>query len=105
MRQVLVDGKRFLFGVDQIAFCVRWLATNRPVANLPTSTQAEVAAAAAKGESLVTVSQDVRLDNRVVDLRTPANQAIFRVQSAVVQVREVSSIGHVKGGAGLHCRG
>lgn len=64
-----------------------------------------MAAAAAKGESLVTVSQDVRLDNRVVDLRTPANQAIFRVQSAVVQVREVSSIGHVKGGAGLHCRG
>lgn len=47
---------------------------------------AEVAAAAERGESLVTVSQDVRLDNRVVDLRTPANQAIFRVQSAVVQL-------------------
>ena len=31
--------------------------------------------------------QDVRLDNRFVDLRTPANQAIFRVQSAVCQVR------------------
>jgi aspartyl/asparaginyl-tRNA synthetase len=48
--------------------------------------QAEVAAAAARGESLATVAQDIRLDNRVVDLRTPANQAIFRVQSAVVQV-------------------
>ncbi|KAI8471261.1 MAG: hypothetical protein J3K34DRAFT_417622 [Monoraphidium minutum] len=47
---------------------------------------AEVAAAAERGESLVTVSQDVRLDNRVVDLRTPANQAIFRVQSAVSQL-------------------
>ena len=31
--------------------------------------------------------QDVRLDNRFVDLRTPANQAIFRVQSEVCQVR------------------
>lgn len=30
--------------------------------------------------------QDVRLDNRFIDLRTPANQAIFRVQSAVCQV-------------------
>ncbi|GBF94596.1 aspartyl-tRNA synthetase [Raphidocelis subcapitata] len=48
--------------------------------------EAEVAAAAARGESLATVSQDIRLDNRVVDLRTPANQAIFRVQSAVSQL-------------------
>ena len=24
--------------------------------------------------------QDTRLDNRVIDLRTPANQAIFRIQ-------------------------
>ena len=28
----------------------------------------------------------MRLDNRFIDLRTPANQAIFRVQSAVCQV-------------------
>ena len=34
----------------------------------------------------MSVGQDVRLDNRVVDLRTPANQAIFRVQSAVSQL-------------------
>ena len=26
----------------------------------------------------IRVNQDVRLDNRVLDLRTPANQAIFR---------------------------
>ena len=31
--------------------------------------------------------QDTRLDGRFIDLRTPANQAIFRVQSAVCQVR------------------
>lgn len=36
---------------------------------------------------MATVSQDVRLDNRFLDLRTPANQAIFKCQSAVCQVR------------------
>jgi aspartyl-tRNA synthetase len=36
-----------------------------------------------KDESLVRVNQDTRLDNRVIDLRTVANQAIFRMQSGV----------------------
>lgn len=45
-----------------------------------------VAEAAARGEQYAVVSQDTRLDNRVVDLRTPANQAIFKVQSAVTQL-------------------
>ncbi len=31
-------------------------------------------------------AQDTRLEHRFVDLRTPANQAIFRLQSAVCQV-------------------
>ena len=35
----------------------------------------------------VTVTQDTRLENRWMDLRTPVNQAIFRIQSAVCQVR------------------
>jgi aspartyl-tRNA synthetase len=47
---------------------------------------AVIAQAAEKGEQYVTVAQDTRLDNRVVDLRTPANQAIFKVQSAVTQL-------------------
>ncbi|GIL88257.1 hypothetical protein Vretimale_14134 [Volvox reticuliferus] len=46
----------------------------------------EVRAAAERGEILPTVGQDLRLDNRFLDLRTPANQAIFRVQSAVCQL-------------------
>ncbi|EFJ52967.1 hypothetical protein VOLCADRAFT_72624 [Volvox carteri f. nagariensis] len=46
----------------------------------------EVKAAAERGEILPTVGQDLRLDNRFLDLRTPANQAIFRVQSAVCQI-------------------
>ncbi|CAK0750794.1 hypothetical protein CVIRNUC_002018 [Coccomyxa viridis] len=33
-----------------------------------------------------TVQQDTRLENRWIDLRTPVNQAIFRVQSAVCQL-------------------
>lgn len=43
----------------------------------------EVAAAAAEGKLLATVSQDTRLDGRVVDLRVPTSQAIFTIQSAV----------------------
>ena len=46
----------------------------------------EVAAAAARGEPLVTVNRDTRLDSRFVDLRTPANQAVFQLQSGVCQV-------------------
>ena len=33
--------------------------------------------------SLTRVNQDVRLNHRVIDLRTAANQGIFRIQSAV----------------------
>lgn len=32
-----------------------------------------------------TVTQDTRLENRWIDLRTPVNQAIFKIQSAVCQ--------------------
>lgn len=34
---------------------------------------------------VITVGQDLRLDNRWIDLRTPANHAIFRLQSRVCQ--------------------
>ncbi len=33
-----------------------------------------------------TVTQDTRLENRWIDLRTPVNHAIFKIQSAVCQV-------------------
>mmetsp|Transcript_29880 Transcript_29880/g.41342 ORF Transcript_29880/g.41342 Transcript_29880/m.41342 type:complete len:576 (+) Transcript_29880:122-1849(+) len=35
------------------------------------------------GEGFARVGQDTRLDNRALDLRTPANNAIFRLQSSV----------------------
>lgn len=49
-------------------------------------TEQEISEALARGEQMASVAQDTRLDNRVIDLRTPANQAIFRVQSAVCQL-------------------
>jgi aspartyl-tRNA synthetase len=77
--------------------------------------EAEIAAAAARGEALATVSQDVRLDNRAVDLRTPANQAIFRVQSAVSQLfreallargfQEIHTPKLIAGGGAWRCMG
>lgn len=40
-----------------------------------------------EGEGLnIRVNQDTRLDNRVLDLRTPANQAIFRIEAGVCQL-------------------
>ncbi|KAL5207046.1 hypothetical protein ABZP36_031481 [Zizania latifolia] len=58
---------------------------SRATPNLPISvddaarSEADVARAKAAGEQLVHVGQDKRLDYRVIDLRTPANQAIFRI--------------------------
>ncbi|EQC40488.1 aspartyl-tRNA synthetase [Saprolegnia diclina VS20] len=40
----------------------------------------------AEGSDYVEVGLDTRLDNRVLDLRTPANQAIMRIQSGVGQL-------------------
>ncbi|KAG4073449.1 hypothetical protein HA402_000673 [Bradysia odoriphaga] len=34
----------------------------------------------------IRVNQDTRLDNRVLDLRTPANQAIFRIEAGVCKL-------------------
>eukprot|EP00892_Ulva_mutabilis_P010960 jgi/Ulvmu1/8236/UM041_0046.1 len=46
---------------------------------------AAISEAAQRGEVLGTVEQDLRLNMRHMDLRTPASQAIFRIQSAVCQ--------------------
>ncbi|KAF7830211.1 aspartate--tRNA ligase 2, cytoplasmic [Senna tora] len=46
----------------------------------------EIEKALQAGEQLVRVNQDTRLNYRVLDIRTPANQAIFRIQSQVGNV-------------------
>ncbi|XP_063727769.1 aspartate--tRNA ligase, cytoplasmic-like [Symsagittifera roscoffensis] len=38
------------------------------------------------GQQLARVKQDTKLDNRVIDLRTPINQAIFRVEAGVCRL-------------------
>lgn len=40
----------------------------------------------AEGSNYVDVNIDTRLNNRVLDLRTPANQAIMRIQSGVCRL-------------------
>ena len=38
------------------------------------------------GEKVIVVKQDVRLNNRIIDLRVPTNQAIFKLQSGVCRL-------------------
>ncbi|KAK9983824.1 hypothetical protein SO802_033349 [Lithocarpus litseifolius] len=46
----------------------------------------EIEKALQNGEQLVRVNQDTRLNYRVLDIRTPANQGIFRIQCQVGNV-------------------
>ncbi|KAI6679133.1 hypothetical protein NL676_033014 [Syzygium grande] len=48
--------------------------------------EAEIDKALQAGEQLVRVNQDTRLNFRVLDIRTPANQGIFRIQSQVSNI-------------------
>ncbi|KAK2187373.1 hypothetical protein NP493_168g04028 [Ridgeia piscesae] len=48
--------------------------------------QIEDASRPAGDDDLATVNQDTRLDNRVLDLRTPANQAIYRIEAGVCRL-------------------
>ena len=45
------------------------------------------------GDLSITVSQDTRLNNRVLDLRTPTNHAIFRLEAGVCQLFRESLTG------------
>ncbi|KAJ4768904.1 hypothetical protein LUZ62_079279 [Rhynchospora pubera] len=78
---------------QQVEIQVRKLyCINRAVPNLPINiedasrSEIEFKKAEDSGEQLVRVGQDTRLNHRVLDLRTPANQAIFEIQSQVEKV-------------------
>ncbi|KAL0903332.1 hypothetical protein M5K25_027703 [Dendrobium thyrsiflorum] len=78
---------------QQVEIQVRKLyCINRAVPNLPINiedaarSEEEIKEAEKTGEKLVRVNQDTRLNNRVLDLRTPANQAIFRLQCSVENI-------------------
>uniref|UniRef100_A0A0D6R6A2 aspartate--tRNA ligase n=1 Tax=Araucaria cunninghamii TaxID=56994 RepID=A0A0D6R6A2_ARACU len=65
-------------------YCISKAAPTLPI-NLEDAARSEKEFEKAEqtGEQLVRVGQDTRLNNRVLDLRTPANQGIFRIQSHV----------------------
>ncbi|XP_058724937.1 aspartate--tRNA ligase 2, cytoplasmic-like [Vicia villosa] len=65
-------------------YCVSKAVPTLPI-NLEDAARSEVEIEKAiqAGEQLVRVNQDTRLNFRVLDLRTPANQGIFRIQSQV----------------------
>nr|GMD04675.1 aspartate--tRNA ligase 2, cytoplasmic-like [Ipomoea batatas] len=65
-------------------YCVSKAAPTLPITIEDASrSEAEIEKALQEGEQLVRVNQDTRLNNRVLDIRTAANQGIFRVQSQV----------------------
>lgn len=65
-------------------YCVGKALSTLPI-NLEDAarSEAEIEKALQAGEQLVRVNQDTRLNFRVLDVRTPANQGIFRIQSQV----------------------
>ncbi|RWR91562.1 aspartate--tRNA ligase 2, cytoplasmic-like protein [Cinnamomum micranthum f. kanehirae] len=65
-------------------YCISRAAPHLPI-NIEDAARSEKEIEEAKlaGETLVSVGQDTRLNYRVLDIRTPANQGIFRIQSQV----------------------
>ncbi|OIT30446.1 PREDICTED: aspartate--tRNA ligase 2, cytoplasmic-like [Nicotiana attenuata] len=65
---------------------------NKAVPTLPINIEdaarsdVEIEQALEKGEQLVRVNQDTRLNYRILDMRTPANQGIFRIQCQVENI-------------------
>ncbi|KAK9101023.1 hypothetical protein Scep_024453 [Stephania cephalantha] len=87
---VSVPGEPIKGASQQVEVHVRKVyCISKAVPNLPINiedaarSEAEFERASEAGEQLVRVNQDTRLTHRVLDLRTPANQAIFRVQCQI----------------------
>ncbi|TVU10726.1 hypothetical protein EJB05_44272, partial [Eragrostis curvula] len=81
-------------GIDRLLALVeiqvrKMYCINRAIPMLPINledaarSEAEFEKAEQAGEKLIRVGQDTRLNYRSIDLRTPANQAIFRIQCQV----------------------
>ncbi|XP_073309276.1 aspartate--tRNA ligase 2, cytoplasmic-like [Primulina huaijiensis] len=68
-------------------YCVNKAVPTLPI-NLEDAARSEVdiEKALQAGEQLVRVNQDTRLNFRVLDMRTPANQGIFRIQCQVENI-------------------
>ncbi|KDO36984.1 hypothetical protein CISIN_1g013856mg [Citrus sinensis] len=64
-------------------YCVSRAAKTPITIEDASRSEAEIEKASKEGVQLPRVNQDTRLNNRVIDIRTLANQGIFRIQSQV----------------------
>ncbi|GMH29692.1 hypothetical protein Nepgr_031535 [Nepenthes gracilis] len=87
---VAVPGETLTGTTQQVEILVRKIyCIDRAVPSLPINiedaarSEADIEKALQAGEKLVRVNQDTRLNFRVLDLRTPANQSIFRLHDQV----------------------
>ncbi|KAI3453947.1 hypothetical protein Pfo_010610 [Paulownia fortunei] len=90
---VSVPGQSITGATQQVEIQVRKLyCVNKAVPTLPINiedaarSEVEIEKALQAGEQLVRVNQDTRLNFRVLDMRTPANQGIFRIQCQVENI-------------------
>lgn len=90
---VSVPGVFIKGATQQVEVQVRKLyGISKAVSTLPiiiedaSRSELEIENALQAGEQLVRVNQDTRLNFRVLDLRTPANQGIFRIQCQVENI-------------------
>ncbi|XP_057958885.1 aspartate--tRNA ligase 2, cytoplasmic [Malania oleifera] len=90
---VSVPGVPIKGASQQVEVQVRKLyCISKAVSNLPINiedaarSELEIEKSLQAGEQLVRVNQDTRLNYRVLDMRTPANQGIFRVQCQVENI-------------------
>ncbi|KAL5700072.1 aspartate--tRNA ligase [Ranunculus cassubicifolius] len=90
---VCVPNKPIKGTTQQVEIRVKRIScVSNAVANLPFNfedaarSEVDIEKAGKAGEKLVRVNQDTRLNFRVLDTRTPANQGIFYVQSQVSRI-------------------
>lgn len=90
---VSVPSSPITGATQQVEVQVRKLyLISKAVPNLPINledaarSELEIEKASQAGEQLVRVNPDTRLNYRVIDLRTPAKQAIFRIQCQVEDI-------------------
>ncbi|KAL5699733.1 aspartate--tRNA ligase [Ranunculus cassubicifolius] len=104
---VSVPNEPIKGATQQVEILVKKIyCVNKAVSNLPINvedaarSEVDIEKAAQAGEKLVRVNQDTRLNFRVIDIRTPANQGIFRVQSRVEDIfrEKLKSLGFI----GIH---
>ncbi|KAK4490885.1 hypothetical protein RD792_001600 [Penstemon davidsonii] len=90
---ISVPGQAITGASQQVEIQVRKLyCVNKAAPTLPimiedaARSEVEIEKALQAGEQLVRVNQDTRLNFRVLDIRTPANQGIFRIQYHVEKI-------------------